>query len=139
MTMIRSLFKDRSGASAVEFAFIAPILAGVIALGWNVWQGERGVEQAKTALRAGALYYTAGGGADSAAQSIVMSAWSSPPADASVSAARNCYCAGVVTSCSSPCGVGQTRSVYVTLSVSGSGQGVFASQNVSQQEIVRVE
>lgn len=139
MIMVRALFKNRSGVSAVEFAFVAPILAAVIALGWNVWQGESGVEQAKTALRAGALYYTAGGGSDSAAQTVVMNAWSSAPANASVSTLRSCYCAGVVTSCTAPCGVGQTRSVFVTLAVSGSGQGVFAAKTLSQQEVVRVE
>lgn len=137
--MFRALFNDRSGTSAVEFAFVAPILAALIALGWNTWQGERGVEQAKTALRAGALYYTSGGDVDASAKSIVMNAWSSAPANASVSALRSCYCSGVVTDCTQPCGVGLTRSVYVTLAVSGSGQGVFGSQTMSQQEVVRVE
>jgi Flp pilus assembly protein TadG len=137
--MFRTLFKDRSGVSAVEFAMIAPILAAGVALGWNVWQGERGVEQAKTALRAGALYYTAGGSVDSTAQSITMTAWSSAPANASVSTARSCYCGGVITDCTQPCSTGQVRSIYVTLSVSGSGRGVFAARTLSQQETVRVE
>jgi Flp pilus assembly protein TadG len=137
--MFRALFKDRSGASAVEFAFVAPILAAVVALGWSTWQGERGVEQAKTGLRAGALYYTAGGTVDSVAQAVVMNAWSSAPANATASAVRSCYCAGVVTDCTLPCGVGQVRTVYVTLSASGSGQGVFGDQTLSQQEVVRVQ
>lgn len=136
--MLRSLFKDRSGATAVEFAIVAPIFAAVVALGWNTWQGERGVEQAKTALRAGASYYTAGGGSESVAQGIVMNAWSSAPANATASAVRSCYCAGVVTDCSLPCSQGQVRTDYVTLKVSGSGQGVFGAQTISQQEVVRV-
>lgn len=136
--MLRALFKDRSGVSAVEFALVAPILAAVVALGWNTWQGERAVEQAKTALRAGAMYYTAGGGVDSTAQSIMMNAWSSAPANARTSVVRSCYCAGVVTDCSQPCSLGQVRTDYVTLSVSGSGQGVFGAQTLSQQEVVRV-
>jgi Flp pilus assembly protein TadG len=139
MTMFRALFKDRSGVSAVEFALVAPILAGVIALGWNVWQGEQSVEQAKTALRAGAMYYTSGGDTDLIAQAVVKSAWSSAPTNASVGIARACYCSGSATDCTVGCASGQTRTAYVTISVSGTGQGVFGAKTISQQEVVRVE
>jgi Flp pilus assembly protein TadG len=143
--MFRTFFKDRSGATAVEFALVAPVLVAVIAIGWSVWQGEQGVEQAKTALHAGALYYAAGGETESVAQTVVMNAWSSAPKHATASAVRTCYCDTTVISCSLQCAVaapglpGQVRSEYVTLSVSGSGQGVFGGQTLNQQEVVRAD
>jgi Flp pilus assembly protein TadG len=137
--MLVRFARNRSGASAVEFAMIAPILAGIIAMGWSVWQGEAGAEHAKTALRAGSEYYTAGGTSDATAQSVALNAWASPPPNASVTASRACYCAGSAVSCTTACSVGQQRTVYVTLTASGSGQGVFGGQTQTQQEVVRVE
>lgn len=137
--MFVRLIRNRSGASAVEFALVAPILAVVVAVGWNVWQGEAGLERAKTALRAGAEYYTAAGTSDATAQTIALNAWAQAPANASVTAARACYCNGVLTGCTTPCTIGQQRTVYVTLTASGTGQGVFAGQTQTQQETVRVQ
>lgn len=137
--MLVRFLRNRSGASAVEFALIAPILAGILAMGWGVWQGEAAVERAKTALRAGAEYYTAAGTSDATAQSIALNAWAQAPANASVTAARACYCNGVVTGCTTPCTVGQQRTVYVTLTATAAGQGVFSGHTQSQQEVVRVQ
>jgi Flp pilus assembly protein TadG len=137
--MAIKFFKDRSGAAAVEFGFIAPILAGIVALGWNTWQGERAIEQAKTALRAGAEYYTAGGTSDAAVPPIITGAWASAPKNAASTAARTCYCDGVAISCTVPCTAGQTRTAWVTLTASGTGAGIFGDQTISQQETVRVQ
>jgi Flp pilus assembly protein TadG len=137
--MFRRFRKDRSGIAAVEFAFIAPIIVAVIAMGWNVWQAEAALEQARTAVRAGAEYYTAGGTTDATAQTVALNAWAAAPANARVTAARACYCNGTIIDCSIPCTPGQQRTVYVTLTASGTGQGVFASRLLSQQEIIRVQ
>ena len=136
--MFRRLSRDKSGAAAVELALLAPILGFIAVLGWSVWQGELGVEQTKTALRAGAEYYTAGVGTDATAQSVALNAWRSPPSNASVTAARACYCAGATANCSGMCTAGQPRTVYVTLTATGNGQGVFANQVQTQSEVVRV-
>ena len=137
--MFLRFIRDRSGVAAVEFAFVAPIVAVIVATGWSVWQGETGIQHAKTALRAGAGYYTAGGWTDAAAQSIAQNAWQSAPSDASVTVSRACYCAGSLANCSGSCTSGQPRTVYVTLTATGTGQGIFASKVQTQQETVRVQ
>jgi hypothetical protein len=118
---------------------IAPIMATIVAMGWNVWWGEVGIDNAKTALRAGSEYYTAGGTVDATAQSVAQGAWPSPPGNASVGSARVCYCAGISYDCSLPCPINQIRSVYVTLTASGTGQGFFQGQTMTQTEVVRVQ
>lgn len=137
--MIRRFLEDRSGAPAVEFALIAPILAGIVVVGWNLWWGQTSMQQAKTALRAGAEYYDAGGLDDSAATTVVRNAWSPLPADAAVSSTRACYCNGVTISCGTICPAGQVRTIYVTLSTTWTGKGAFANQSQSQQEVLRVQ
>jgi Flp pilus assembly protein TadG len=137
--MIRRFLKDRSGASAVEFALIAPVLVAIVTAGWSLWWGQTAIEQAKTGLHAGAEYYDTGGTSDSTAQTLVSNNWPNKPAGAQVSAVRACYCNGVSTDCSTTCVAGQTKTVYVTLAVSWTGQGYFANQNQSQQEVLRVQ
>lgn len=137
--MFRRFSRDRSGIAAVEFALVAPIFAVILVMGWSVWQGEVGAEQAKTALRAGAQYYTAGGSTDSAAQTIAQNAWTSAPSNASVTTSRACYCAGAAANCSGTCSTGQQRTVYVTLTATGNGQGMLANQLQTQTETIRVE
>ena len=137
--MIGRFLKDRSGASAVEFALIAPVLAAVVTAGWSLWWGQSAIEQAKTGLHAGAEYYDSGGTSDSTAQSLVSGAWPSKPASGQVTTARACYCNGSVVDCSTACTAGQTRTVYVTLQVAWTGQGAFAGQQQSQQEVLRVQ
>jgi Flp pilus assembly protein TadG len=136
--MIARFLKDRSGASAVEFALIAPVFAAVVTAGWGLWQGQEGIEHAKTALHAGAEYYDTAGNNDTTAQTLVQNAWPSKPADARVTTARACYCNGTVIDCSTPCGIGQKRTVFVTLAVAWTGQGAFANQPQSLQEVLRV-
>jgi Flp pilus assembly protein TadG len=129
----------RSGSAAVEFALIAPILATITTVGWSMWWGQTAIEQAKTALRAGAEYYNAGGTSDNTATLVVLSAWQPKPSNPQVTANRACYCNGVTISCATACAVGQQRTIYVTLGMSWTGQGAFANQTQTQQEVLRVE
>jgi Flp pilus assembly protein TadG len=137
--MIRRFLEDRSGASAVEFALIAPVLAAVVTAGWSLWWGQAPMETAKTALHAGAEYYDTGGTTDATATSLVNQAWSPKPSDGSVSSNRVCYCNGTATNCSTACPTGQTKTIYVTLSVAWTGQGAFAGMHQTEQEILRVQ
>jgi len=139
MIAIRSLLHDERGAAAVEFGLIAPILGALVALIFNVWTAENGLTQMHKALDAGAEYYMAGGTDDPTAQAVTLDAWPGHPDDASITATRACKCGDTVSVCTGLCAGTQTPpSVYVTLSATGTGVGVFQHRSLSLQQVVRV-
>lgn len=139
MRRLLSFLRDQSGASAVEFAFIVPILCGAAVLTYDLWTGSRGVLAMRAGVEAGAQYIRGGGASDTTAQSIALTSWKGKPADATVNVSRACKCGTAVSVCTGLCPGSQTPpQVFVTLRASGAGEGVFLERRLSDTQVVRV-
>lgn len=139
MRRIRDFLRDRSGASAVEFALIVPILCGAAVMTYDVWTGSRGVLAMRAGVEAGAQYIRGGGANDATAKAIALASWKAKPADAQVNVSRACKCGTSVSVCTGLCSSTQTPpQVFVTLQASGSGEGVFLKQILNDTQVVRV-
>lgn len=134
----RALRRDERGAAAIEFAFIVPILTGLVLFGLDGWLRINQVAQMRSAVQTGARYYQSGGSDDAAAASLGLAAWSHPPGDAVLSTARACRCAGVGASCTSACPDSTLPQVYVTFSATGTFTGMMHSEALTETGQVRV-
>jgi Flp pilus assembly protein TadG len=145
MNTLRRFIRHNGGVSAVEFAFIAPMLLVVLAGIVTGWTYSNQLMKMRTAVKSGANYVLQGGVDLDAAKSAVLMSWSSKPADASVQVTRQCSCAGTVSDCSVVCtGSGAIPNMSVIITATGSVDmplyNLFATQKVvaNRQETIRV-
>jgi len=97
------LRRDDRGASIVEFALIAPILAMVL---FTLVSGATFLAEFNamhTAVNGGAQYVMNGGTSLPAAKAITESGWGGRSGAATVAAAEVCKCGTTVTACASTC------------------------------------
>ena len=145
--MVSSFIRNRKGASATEFAVIAPVLA-FMALGMiDGWSLARTSLDMQAAIPAGASYVlTTGGGTESTIEQVAMSAWVSAPMDGDIVVTKACTCAGAAASCSGTCPVSLKPPVTTyTITATGTWTAPFEvnflelTRVVSQSEVVRVK
>ncbi|MGD9966854.1 MAG: TadE/TadG family type IV pilus assembly protein [Hyphomonadaceae bacterium] len=141
MSLLARLFdfaRQRSGASAVEFGLIAPVLAiallGIAETGQIVYQRT----DMHGALRSGGQYVLNGGRDLAVAREIVVRSWTAMPEDAVVEATRACLCGNVPHACSSPCGGGSVPEAYITLHASATLGGVVVDYGDSADDAIRI-
>lgn len=138
MTLLRKFLRHAGGASALEFAIISPILAGLVIYGFDAWQLINRKQDMHAAINATAHYYMGGGSDDPTAQSIGMSGWPNRPGDGQVAIVRACSCAGVGSDCSTVCAVTQQApEIRVTMTATSQWTGLRPSA-LSETETVRV-
>lgn len=138
MTLLRKFLRHSGGASAVEFALISPILAGLVIYGFDAWQLINKKQDMHAAINAGAHYYMGGGDDDPTAQSISISSWPNTPSDAKLSIGRACTCAGAGSDCNTLCAATQQPpETRITLTASTMWNGLQPAA-LSEAETVRV-
>jgi Flp pilus assembly protein TadG len=142
--LVKRLRKNQSGASAVEFSFLAPILA-FMALGMiDVWSLASTSLAMHAAVQAGAKYLVQGGSGDSTVQSIINGAWVSPPSGHTATVSHVCKCATTAVGCNTYCASNVPPTMVYTLTASGSWsapanvQFLNLSQTVTETQVVRV-
>jgi len=144
MNTLRRFIIHNGGVSAVEFAFIAPILVLLLAGIVTGWTYSMQLMEMRTAVKTGANYILQGGTDLDAVQSAVLMSWTNKPDDAEVGAVRECYCAGAVSACSTVCTGGAIPNMSVIITAAGSVdtplQNLFATAKVqtTREEIIRV-
>ena len=141
MTISRLLAKirrDKRGTSAIEFALIAPVLAGVVVALADVNAMGMGAANMQTAVRAGAQYAMSGGTDAATAQSKADSGWTRKPAGGTISASRVCKCASTPQDCNTPCADSQWPAMYMTVTATGHFGGNFYSMDKTITQTVRV-
>jgi Flp pilus assembly protein TadG len=138
MTLLRKFLRHSSGASALEFAIIAPILAGLVVYGFDAWELINRKQDMHAAINATAHYYMGGGGDDPTAQAIGMSGWPNTPADAKITLSSACICGGAAWDCNTVCTTTQQApEIHVTITATDQWNGLHPAA-LSESETLRV-
>jgi Flp pilus assembly protein TadG len=135
---LASFLRDTRGGAALEFGLVAPILAGVLVLGFDSWSQIRRSSEMRQAIETSARYYQTGGETDAAAQAAGLAAWTTKPADGTFTVARECKCGTTVTTCTAYCSGTDLPATYVTLTATSNWQGAATSRTLTQRQVVRV-
>ncbi|HEX4709450.1 hypothetical protein [Phenylobacterium sp.] len=138
MRRLRAFAADRGGLAAMEFAFIAPIVAVMLVVGVDGWLRETHMSQIRTATQTGVRYYQTGGSDDTVAQTVSVAAWSGKPADGALNVVRSCMCGTTAVTCPGVCPGNNQSSVFLTLTASGTYSGLMHSHALSQSDVIRV-
>jgi Flp pilus assembly protein TadG len=138
MKFLRDFLRGRDGTSAIEFAIIAPILAGLTIYGFDTWQLINRKQDMHAAINASAHYYMGGGTDDGTGQSIGLSGWPNTPADAKMTIVRACTCAGAGADCASICpATQQATEIHLTMTATTQWNGLHPAA-LSESENIRV-
>ncbi len=135
---IARLLRDRRGVAAIELALIAPVIATLAVVSFEIWQSSARTEDMRTALKVGAQYYMNGGTSDATAQTLAMSSWEEAPANAAISVSRGCLCAQTAHVCTALCADGTAPLEVVTLSATATRPGAMFNAALADDRVVRV-
>jgi Flp pilus assembly protein TadG len=137
-TKIRNFARNNSGVAAVEFAFIAPVLAAAMVLTLDVGRMILDRTDMQSAVRAGAQYLMNGGQDLSYAQDLVMAAWQKRPEGGYVVSERFCMCGELVHACNDLCGDASIPDSYVRLEAIATLEGLITDHEQGTEEVVRI-
>ncbi|CDX20809.1 conserved hypothetical protein [Mesorhizobium sp. ORS 3324] len=136
--------KNRSGAAAVEFALVLPILCTAlfgIADGWSYVTSSLNM---RAGVKTAANLVLAGSSDDSATQAAALSSWERAPADAQIAVSRIYKCGTTVVDASTLCSGPKAPAVYVQIQASGTWVPPFTfgpfpnNTAIGHQQVVRV-
>jgi Flp pilus assembly protein TadG len=136
---LRLFRADSRGTSAVEFAFIAPMLIVIAVSLADVNALSYGSSNMQSAVRAGMHYAMAGGTDAGVAQTHANNAWTKKPGDGVLTSSTVCKCAGtVVGDCNAFCADNSRPEMYITVTATGTVGGDLYSTMQTASETVRV-
>ena len=135
---MRSFLKDRSGAAAVEFAIIVPVLVALVMGLMLVWEPAVANMRMRAAVHAGATYVRQGGADDTRIRSVVAEAWQDRAAGSVISVSRQCLCGAAAQACTTICADQRPPSVYVTVRATSQQPERTFGKNLDASEVVRV-
>lgn len=138
MKILSRLRRDTRATAAVEMALIAPVIAGLALASLTIWQTAARIEDMRLGLMAGSRYYMGGGSDDTAARTLMMSAWQHAPNDANVSIQRICKCGTTVSQCGVICLDNTPPSIFVNLTAAGTGANGVTTFPLNETKVVRV-
>ena len=126
------------GTSAIEFAFIVPVLSLIVLSLADVATIAIGMGEMQTASRAAVQYAIAGGADMSVAETQGLNAWNSEPSDGALTAVSACLCGTTATDCQVLCADQSFPNEYVTVTAHGTLGGHMISKYETLTEVVRV-
>lgn len=135
---LASIVRDRRGVAAVELALIAPVIAGVVLISFEIWRYATWAQEMRDAVKAGVNYYMTGGADDDDAEAIAQAAWTHAPAGASVEVNRACVCGTSVHACNTLCSNTTVPEVQVTVRARATYPESYFSQYLENEQVVRV-
>ncbi|RWM05993.1 TadE/TadG family type IV pilus assembly protein [Mesorhizobium sp.] len=136
--------KNRSGAAAVEFALVLPVLCTAlfgIADGWSYVTNSLAM---RAGVKTAANLVLAGATDDNATQAAALASWEKKPDDAAVAVNRIYKCGTTVVDASTLCSGPKVPSVYVQIQASGTWVPPFTfgpfpnNTALGHQQVVRV-
>lgn len=134
--IIASFRRNESGASIVEFGFIAPVIVAffMAVLTGASWMSKYNAMH--TGLTSGAQYIMAGGADLDTVKAVTKTAWPAKSASATVNAVKVCRCGATVSACSTMCVNASAPQAFIsitasdTVSISGLSKTITAGQEV---------
>lgn len=138
MTHIASFLRDERGASAVEFALIAPVLMGALLGVAEVGHMAYQRTDMHGALRSGGQYVLNGGRDLDVAREIVVRSWNSMPEDGVVEAIRFCLCDEEEHVCSAPCDDDSVPEAYFALRARATIGGFVFDHGEDAEDAIRI-
>ena len=133
-----AFLRAKAGTAALEFAFVAPALIGVVLVLADVANIAMGAADMQTAVRAGVQYAQNGGSELAVAQNLATQAWINQPAGSTLNAQTACKCGAAANACDQPCPDGTVPATYVTVTAVATLGGSVISTNKTTSETVRV-
>ncbi|TIS54198.1 TadE/TadG family type IV pilus assembly protein [Mesorhizobium sp.] len=138
------VFRSESGAAAVEFALVVPILCVVLLGVIDGWSFVTSSLSMRAGVKTAANLVLAGATDDAATQAVALSSWEHRPEGAQVTLTRRHMCGSTVVDASSLCGGTKASSIFVEITATASWSppflfGVFSvSRDIGHQEVIRV-
>ena len=129
---------DRSGAGAVEFALIAPLLGMVMVAAADIAHIAFERSDMLGAVRSGSQYFMAGGTDTDRAKIIIQTSWSSMPENAVINVNRVCECGGATASCNVLCPDTTVPIAYAVIDLEADSDGIFVNYYNTASDQVRV-
>lgn len=123
--LVRRFGSHDGGGPAIEFGLILPIMIALVMLGMDGWMRMTHVQNAASALHAGARYYQQGGADDDAAVEVAMAAWEHPSGDAEITITRESS--------------GSPEQTFVKIEATSTFTGLKGSEELTQVEVIRVQ
>ena len=115
---MRKFFRDECGVGAIEFAFIAPMLAIVLLGTMSGWAYYQQNNYMRDGVEVAGKYFLQGGTSETVGLEIAEAAWTGKPDDGTVSLNKTCECGGVAASCSGVCSDSSIPQTYWTIEAS---------------------
>lgn len=135
---LRTFLRDRCGGPAVEFALIAPLLAGLMVAAADIAHIAFERSDMLGAARSGSQYFMAGGTDAERARVIIEQGWSTMPDNARVLVSRVCECGGETASCNILCPDTSVPIAYAVIEIEADIDGVFVDYYNRASDKVRV-
>ncbi len=135
---LRTFLRDRCGGPAVEFALIAPLLAGLMVAAADIAHIAFERSDMLGAARSGSQYFMAGGTDAERARVIIEQGWSTMPDNARVLVSRVCECGGETASCNILCPDTSGPIAYAVIEIEADIDGVFVDYYNRASDKVRV-
>ncbi|AZO06484.1 MULTISPECIES: TadE/TadG family type IV pilus assembly protein [unclassified Mesorhizobium] len=137
--------RDRSGAAAVEFALVLPVLCVALLGTVDGWSYVTNSLSMRAGVKTAANLVLAGSGDDSSTRAAALASWEKKPTDAAVTVNRVYKCGTiVVASASTMCGGSKVPTIFVEIQASGTWSPPFAfgpfphDTAMGHQQVIRV-
>lgn len=138
-------FGDDSGAAAVEFALVVPILCLVLLGIIDGWSFVTSSLSMRAGVKTAANLVIEGAADDAATQAVALSSWENHPEGAQVTLGRTYMCGSTVVDASTLCNGGtKVPSIYVNIRATATWTPPFifdafsVSREIGHQEVIRV-
>lgn len=143
--MLKRFLREKAGTAAVELAAVSPLLCMVLLGIVDGWSYATYTIDMRAAAQAGANYVMQGGTSTTLTQSVAMSAWVNPPADAAVTVDTVCYCGTAASQCNILCSSnGKPPAGYLQIVASSTWaplvpvRVVLEGSKIEQRQVIRV-
>ncbi|MER9865637.1 pilus assembly protein [Mesorhizobium sp. M0136] len=138
------MFRSDSGAAAVEFALIVPILCLVLLGIIDGWSFVSNALSMRAGVKTAANLVMQGAAEDATIQAVALSGWENHPGDAQVTLSRKHMCGTTVVDPSVLCDSLKAPAVFVEIQATATWSPPFSfgafslSRALTHQQVIRV-